>query len=142
MAVYNVATISAIGVTCTYALSNSSSSQASYTIVCLCIILCNTVTLCLVFLPKVRVYFHYYLLLGLEIGHGTIFQLVLYAFVCSCIIVWNTVTLVQKPSKEVPTTTKFSALSTAMVLKCISTGYPVERIKSAEMMSQENVFLC
>eukprot|EP00795_Rhopilema_esculentum_P013109 gene13109-3896_t len=57
MAVYNVAAISAIGVTCTYALSDAASNEASYTIVCLCIILCTTVTLCLVFLPKLTLLF-------------------------------------------------------------------------------------
>ena len=54
MAVYNVAAISAIGVMCSYALSAADSFEASYTVVCLCIILCTTVTLCLVFVPKVN----------------------------------------------------------------------------------------
>ncbi len=59
MAVYNVAALSAIGVTCTYALSSSQSSQeAGYMVVCLCIILCNTVTICLVFVPKVGLSFN------------------------------------------------------------------------------------
>lgn len=55
MAVYNVAAISAIGVMCAYALSGAESYETSYTVVCLCIILCTTVTLCLVFVPKVRI---------------------------------------------------------------------------------------
>lgn len=64
MAVYNVAAISAIGVMCTYALSAADSFEGSYTVVCLCIILCTTVTLCLVFVPKVQIitsFFPFYL---------------------------------------------------------------------------------
>eukprot|EP00794_Sanderia_malayensis_P017040 gene17040-18755_t len=57
MAVYNVAALSAIGVTCTYALSSAQSNDAAYTVICLCIILCNTVTICLVFIPKIVLLF-------------------------------------------------------------------------------------
>lgn len=55
MAVYNVAVLSAVGVVCTTALSNTTNHEAGYVIVAICVCLGTTVTLLLIFLPKLRI---------------------------------------------------------------------------------------
>ena len=54
MSVYNVVILSAIGAIVVTALDGTRSFEASYAISSLCLIICTTVTLLLVFVPKVR----------------------------------------------------------------------------------------
>ena len=53
MSVYNVVILSAIGAIVVTALDGTRSFEASYAISSLCLIICTTVTLLLVFVPKV-----------------------------------------------------------------------------------------
>ena len=66
MSVYNVGALSAVGIICMYALSGTASIKERYTIVSMCINLCTTVTLCLVFVPKVSGLMKYYFLTILQ----------------------------------------------------------------------------
>ena len=53
MAIYNVATLSLIGVICVSVLGDTTQYEALYAIVAVCICTCTTATLILVFVPKV-----------------------------------------------------------------------------------------
>ena len=53
MSVYNVGALSAVGIICMYAFSETTFIKERYTAVSMCIILCTTSTLCLIFVPKV-----------------------------------------------------------------------------------------
>lgn len=53
MSAYVVALFSAAAVIVTHALRHTTSFLAAYIIFAICIVSCTTVTLCLVFLPKV-----------------------------------------------------------------------------------------
>lgn len=53
MSVYNVVTLSLIGAIVTTALDNTIHYEAPYAISSLCLIICTTATLLLVFVPKV-----------------------------------------------------------------------------------------
>ena len=56
MSVYNVAVLSIIGAIVAFAMDGSVHYEALYAISSLCLIVCTSVTLLLVFLPKVRTY--------------------------------------------------------------------------------------
>lgn len=53
MAIYNVVAVSVIGVICVSVLANTTRQQATFAIISVCIIICTTTTLMLVFLKKV-----------------------------------------------------------------------------------------
>jgi len=53
--VYNVAVLSIIGAIVAFAMDGSKHYEAPYAILSLCLILCTSVTLLLVFVPKVRI---------------------------------------------------------------------------------------
>ena len=56
MSVYNVAVLSIIGAIVAFAMDGSVHYEALYAISSLCLIVCTSVTLLLVFVPKVRIY--------------------------------------------------------------------------------------
>ena len=56
MSVYNVAVLSIIGAIVAFAMDGSVHCEALYAISSLCLIVCTSVTLLLVFVPKVRIY--------------------------------------------------------------------------------------
>ena len=55
MSVYNVAVLSIIGAIVAFAMDGSVNYEALYAISSLCLIVCTSVTLLLVFVPKVRI---------------------------------------------------------------------------------------
>ena len=57
IAIYNVFAVSIIGVICVSVLLNTKLHQALYAIVAICILICTTFTLLLVFVPKVSTHF-------------------------------------------------------------------------------------
>ena len=56
MSVYNVAVLSIIGAIVAFAMDGSVHYEALYAISSLCLIVCTSITLLLVFVPKVRIY--------------------------------------------------------------------------------------
>ena len=56
MSVYNVAVLSIVGAIVVFAMDGSVHYEALYAISSLCLIVCTSVTLLLVFVPKVRIY--------------------------------------------------------------------------------------
>ena len=56
MSVYNVAVLSIIGAIVAFAMDGSVHCEALYAISSLCLIVCTSVTLLFVFVPKVRIY--------------------------------------------------------------------------------------
>ena len=55
MSVYNVAVLSIIGAIVAFAMDGSVQYEALYAMSSVCLIVCTTVTLLLVFVPKVRI---------------------------------------------------------------------------------------
>ena len=53
MSVYNVGALSVIGIICMFAFSGTAFIKERYIAASVCIILCTTSTLCLIFVPKV-----------------------------------------------------------------------------------------
>lgn len=55
LAIYNTALVSVVGVICVLLLKDTNHRHALYAIIAVCVVLCTTTTLAMIYIPKVRI---------------------------------------------------------------------------------------